>query len=359
MNIKTFTKLNEVAMKSETLGTNFEKVVLTELLRYARGVSKIIPFGSSKVENTPTNKVITFIKPSQKNLETIATDGVYDVNKQQKLESTHPDFIMEVIPGKNFFGFNNEWKIHVEAKSTTTGRFKFGQNKVDNIFIDENSQSFKYLMWFAYRNTEYYYNKEIALQEFNSMKRKFLGIFKILSGHDYRLIHAVPGNPVEWLILDDTVDLMRGHFNISPRGVLRFVFEDSDLFILEKVTASGGEIRMYSKEKVMREKGAKVTPFKKVEEATNLTPQNLSLFFKATKEITSAVSKKLSADPKVEISTKVGDIRIASVNISYPKAGKVAKKRIPELVAAGTKYDGLLNILREEIYVQNKLRNKN
>jgi hypothetical protein len=359
MDAKTLIKLNEIAMKSEILGTNFEKVVLTELLKFARGVSKIIPFGSKKVENTPSNKVMTFIKPSQKNLETIAMDGVYDVNKLQKLESTHPDFIMEVIPGKNFFGYNNEWKIHVEAKSTTTGRFKFGQNKVDNIFIDEDSQSFRYLMWFAYRSTEYYYNKEIALQEFNSMKRKFLGIFKILSGHDYRLIHAVPGNPVEWLILDDTVDLLKGHFNISPRGVLRFVFEDTDLFILEKVTASGGEIRMYSKEKIMREKGAKVTPFKKVEEATSLTPQNLSLFFKATKEITSAVSKKLPTDPKVEVMAKIGDIKRVLVNINHSEKEVTKKKRIPELVAAGTKYDGLLDILREEIYVQNKLRNKN
>ena len=358
MDAKTFL-LTDSAMKSETLGTNFEKVVLTELLRYTRGVSKIIPFGSKKVENTPTNKVMTFIKPSTQKLETIALDGIYDVNKLQKLESTHPDFIMEIIPGKNFFGFDDSWKIHVEAKSTTTGRFKFGQNKVDNIFIDEDSQSFKYLMWFAYRSTEYYYNKEMALQEFNTMKRKFLDIFKILSGHDYRLIHAVPGNPVEWLILDDTVDLLKGHFDISPRGVLRFVFEDTDLFILEKVTATGGKIRMYSKEKVMREKGAKVTPFKKVEEATETVPQNLSLFFKATKEITSAVSKKLPADPKAEIMIKTGEIRRVLANINHSEKEVTKKKRVPELVAAGTRYDGYLDILREEVYVQNKLRNKN
>jgi hypothetical protein len=246
MNAKTLVKLNEVAMKSETLGTNFEKVVLAELLKYTKGVSKIIPPGSKEVENTPTNKVITMLKPPMNSLTSIITNGVYDVNKQQKLESTHPDFIAEILPGKKFFGFDDQWKIHIEAKSTITGRFKFGQVKVDNIFIDEDSQSFKYLMWFAYRNVEYYYNKDAALSEFNSMKRKFLDIFKILSGHDYRLIHAVPGAPVEWLILDDTVDLLKGHFDISPRGVLRFVFEGQDYFILEKVS-HGGEIKMYSK----------------------------------------------------------------------------------------------------------------
>jgi hypothetical protein len=351
MKAKELVKLNELSMKSENLGTEFEKVVLAELLKYTRGVTKIIPPGQKETINAPTNKVITLIKPSIKSLEGIAIDGVYDVNKQTKLESTHPDFVAEVLPGKNFFGYNDDWKIHIEAKSTITGRFKFGQVKVDNIFIDDDSEAFKYLMWFAYRNVEYQFDRDRAIAEFNSLKRKFLDVFKITSGHDYRLIHAVPGSPVEWLILDDMVDLFSGHFNISPRGVLRYVFQGEDYFILEKVS-KGGEIKMYSKEKVMRDKGAKITPFKKVEEATETAPSNLSAIFKAVKEIKSAINNKLAHDPNASVVVESGARRIANIVIQHG-SGTAAIKRRPsrarELVAAGTTFDKLLDTLREEI----------
>jgi len=351
MKAKELVRLNEVAMRSETLGTDFEKVVLAELLKYTRGVTKIIPPGQKETLNAPTNKVITLVKPSMKSLEGIAIDGIYDVNKQTKLESTHPDFVAEVLPGKNFFGYNDDWKIHIEAKSTITGRFKFGQVKVDNIFLDDDSEAFKYLMWFAYRDVEYQFDKDRAIQEFNSLKRKFLDIFKITSGHDYRLIHAVPGSPVEWLILDDLVDLYSGHFEISPRGVLRYVFQGEDYFILEKVS-KGGEIKMYSKEKVMREKGAKITPFKKVEEATEVSPNSLTCFFRTTREIKSAIGKKLAHDPNASVMVGADAKKAITITIQHGSRSAAIKRRpsrVRELVAAGTTFDKLLDTLREEI----------
>jgi len=351
MRATTFVNLHEVAMRSEELGTSFERVVLGEILKFVKGVDKIIPPGSKTPENTPTNKLATIVKPDMKNLEAIRKDGTFDLNLQEKLESTHPDFMLDVLPGKHLFGYDDQWKIHIEAKSTTTGRFKFGQNKVDNIFIDEDSQSMKYLMWFAYRKPEYFFNREQALQEFNSMKRKFLDIFKILSGHDYRLIHAVPGNPVDWLILDDTVEFLKGHFEISPRGVLRYVLGNVDYFILEKVTSSGGEIRMYSKEKVMREKGAKVTPFKKVEEATE-TPGSMQLIFKATREITSAVGTELKPDKDAHVLVKSGEKKIVPVSIKH--TGASAKAMPKELIAAGTNFDRKMDLIAEELRVSFK-----
>jgi hypothetical protein len=351
MKATTFVNLQEAAMRSEQLGTSFERVVLGEILKFTKGVNKVIPAGSSTPENTPTNKLANIVKPNMKNLESIGKNGIYDLNLQEKLESTHPDFILDVLPGKHLFGYDDQWKIHIEAKSTTTGRFKFGQNKVDNIFIDEDSQSMKYLMWFAYRKPEYIFNREAALSEFNSMKRKFLDIFKILSGHDYRLIHAVPGSPVEWLILDDTVEFLRGHFEISPRGVLRYVLGNVDYFILEKVTSSGGEIRMYSKEKVMREKGAKLTPFKKVEEATEL-PENLQLIFKATREISSAIGTELKPDKDVHVLVKAGERKIVSVAVKH--SGAQAKAMPKELIAAGTNFDKKMDLVAEELRVSFK-----
>jgi len=344
MKMLDFIHLNEIAMRSETLGTNFEKVVLAELLKYTRGVNAVILPGQKSPTNTVSNKSITFVKPSMSNLESIVRNGAYDVNMQQKLESTHPDFIVDIIAGKRFFGFDSSHKIHIEAKSTTTGRFKYGQRKVDNLFLDEDSEAFKYLMWFAYRTPEYYYQRDSAISEFNSSKRQILNLFKVLSGSDFVLVHAVPGNPVEWLIFDNTVDLLKGKFDISPRGVLRFVFDGADLFILEKVSVGTGEIRMYSKEKTTLDKAEKVTPFKKVEEAKS-TPSSIVLIFSAMKKIKSAVSGK--PDPQAPVLVKAGEKIRITVRTNPSKA--VEKKQPRDLIAAGTKLDNFIDILREEL----------
>ena len=350
MDMKNFVQLNEIAMRSETLGTDFEKVVLAELLKYTRGVTKIMLPGQKIPINALSNKSIVLLKPDMKKLENISRDGVYNVNLQTKLESTHPDFIAEILAGKNFFGFDNKYKLHIEAKSTTTGRFKFGQITAgERLFLDEDSDAYKYLMWFAFRDPEYQFQRETAISEFNSIKKEMLTMFKVLSGSDFRLVHAIPGNPVDWLIYDNTIDLLKGNFNISPRGVLRFVFEGADMFILEKVSSRTGEIRMYSKETTTKEKSEKLTPLKKkVEEAT--TPSELTMIFSTLKDIKAAVSGK--ADPTSPIIVKTGTkIRI----IVSPKPSRAVERKHPrrnaELMAAGTQLDNMLDVLRDELNV--------
>lgn len=353
MKAKVLLKIYEAAMKSEIAGTDFEKIVLAELFKYTKGITKIIPPGRNEIEDVSGNDLITLIKPSMKSLERLSENGVYNLNKQEKLESSHPDFIVEVLSGKKFFGFDNSWKIYIEAKSTKTGRFKFGQNVVDYLDLDEDSHAFKYLMWFAYRDPELFWNKQMVLEEFNHMKRKMLLIFKVLSGHDYRLIHAFPGTgvkPVDWFTLDDTIDLTKGEFNISPRGVLRFVFEGVDYFILEKVSSGTGEVRMYSKEKATREKAAKIYP-SKVEEATK-SLNSLILTFKAAKEITTVNTKGLPPDKNIELLHKIGQkIRIFIKVKSGKNIANIARIPKTELIAADTKINNIFNSLLENIHV--------
>ena len=116
---------------------------------------------------------------------------------------------------------------------------------------------------------------------------------------------------------------------------------------------------MYSKEKTMREKGGKVTPFKKVEEATG-SGSNLILIFKATKDVSTAVNTHLKPDPSAHIIIKNGSKISVTVNSGNPRPLATAKARPQkQLIAAGTEIEKTIDLLSEEISVPLKSRDKN
>ena len=127
MKVTKFIYLFEAPMKSELAGTAFERKVFETLLPYIAGVNKIVKIGETTLTNVSKNeKSISIIKPKEAVLAGIRTGtGVYNLNKMVKLAEGYPDFIVMPVAKKTFLGYDNSKQLYIEAKSTTTGRFKF------------------------------------------------------------------------------------------------------------------------------------------------------------------------------------------------------------------------------------------
>ena len=287
MNIDKFLYLAEAPMKSEVLGTSFERVVFQELLPYVPGVTSIIKVGSgSPISVKGHAKTISLIKPKDNFLATMRTkEGAYDLNRLSKLSEGHPDFIIQPLAGKNFLGYDSSKDIYVEAKTSATGRYRFGQqtyggeNTANRLNLVKDSQIYKYLTWFGNRGIVDWNPKKVV-DEFNAQKAAMLSLFKVYSGINHRLIFALnEGGGVGFYAVDDTIDLLSGSFILSERDVLRYVFEKTPLFILEKVDRVGA-VRVYSKVDTIKAKGKKLELVK--EEAITPRRRNVSEKFLMT-----------------------------------------------------------------------------
>jgi hypothetical protein len=295
MKITKFLYLFEAPMASELAGTAFERKVFEALLPYVAGVNKIVKTGATTPTDVSKNeKTISITKPREASLANIRTGtGIYDLNKMVKLAEGYPDFIVKPLTKKLFLGYDSSKYLYIEAKSTTTGRFKSGQITPARLSMDRESQIYKYLSWFALRK-EIDWDVNGVVQEFNAKKKEMLLLFKVCSGEEYRLILAVnEGSEIVFLAVDDTIDLLNGSFQLSDKNVLRFVHNEVPLFILERVDKVGG-IRMYSKEQTLKTKGQKLSLAKNEEKIIQLparaqriqtTNERLSITFKVNKTI--------------------------------------------------------------------------